>query len=180
MAEDIIQRAINFATHAHRDQKRKFGDRPYITHPINVAEFVAILKDSSNADILIAAAILHDVIEDTEFNYDQILMLFGYKVADLVEELTNDKELAKFEGKELYLLKKMVGMSSYALAVKLCDILHNLTDLREADAEFRRNFIKRASYCTQRIGLCRPLTDTHNKLLKAINLEIDKLEKMWN
>ena len=171
--EDLVGRALNFATKAHERQKRKFGDRPYIVHPIGVSEFVAMVKQSDlNKDMLIAVALLHDVVEDTEFKREDISSLFDYRVADLVAELTNDKQLANFEGKAIYLLKKMVGMSSYALVIKLADILHNLIDCDEADPEFKIKFIKRTAYIVDRIEGLRPITSSQITLLEMIRRKL--------
>ena len=78
---DLVERAIRYATEAHGDQKRKFTDEPYITHPIAVME---IVKTVAHTKEMLAAAVLHDVIEDTGRSYDDIYYYFGDIVADLV------------------------------------------------------------------------------------------------
>ena len=175
--EDLIQRALNFAAKAHETQKRKFNNQPYIIHPIGVAEFVALSKESKNKDILLAVAILHDVIEDTAFDYKTIEFLFGYKVADLVKELTNNKKLAKLEGKKDYLLRKMIGMSSYALVIKLADILHNLIDLKNTPETFRNNFINRTMFIIEQLPQYRMITSSQKKLIKMIQIKLIELEQ---
>lgn len=175
--ENIVGRAINFATKAHENQRRKFGDRPYIVHPIGVAEFVAVTKLSKNKDILLAVAILHDIIEDTEYNKNDIFKLFGQLVADLVDELTSDKLAIKLIGKKEYLLQKMIGMSSYALVIKLADMLYNLLDCNGADDKFKLEIIERTKFLIFNLEKYRQLTPTHNRLIKMIKLKLDEYEK---
>ncbi len=173
--EDIIQRALNFAEKAHQNQKRKFTGEKYISHPINVAEFIAITKMSRQKDLLIAVAILHDVIEDTDYNYDDIKKLFGYKVADLVLELTNDKKLVSMQGKAEYLLNKMIGMTPYALCIKLADILSNMIGLNDTAPTFKKKFLKRVSYIIKELPTYRFLTDTHLRIIHMINIKLKEL-----
>ena len=75
---DLIDKAITFATKAHGDQKRKYTEESYITHPIAVME---IVKTVPHTDEMLAAAVLHDVIEDTDQSYDDIYYYFGETVA---------------------------------------------------------------------------------------------------
>ena len=84
--EAEIQRAVEFATCAHRHQKRKYTGEPYVNHCIAVARLVA----ASGAGVAtIIAAILHDTIEDTEVTFEEVLNHFGARVATLVMEVTS-------------------------------------------------------------------------------------------
>lgn len=127
-----VRRAKKFATKAHQGQKR-FGEKheDYIIHPENVARIVYRVKKSHKIADLIAAAYLHDVIEDTEINPEEILKEFGEVVYSLVKELTSDKEQIKLKGKENYLIDKMLHMSNWGLVLKLADRLNNLKDVKE-------------------------------------------------
>ena len=82
------QEAMQFAAYAHRKQKRKGVDIPYIVHPIECSMIVATITDDED---VIIAALLHDVIEDTEYGYEDIRMRFGSRVAELVQSETEDK-----------------------------------------------------------------------------------------
>lgn len=84
---DIFDRAITFAIKAHEGQKRKNGG-PFIVHPIEVAAIAASM--TTDLEIL-SAAVLHDTVEDTEVNMDDILREFGERVTELVSSETEDK-----------------------------------------------------------------------------------------
>ena len=83
---DLITKATKFATDAHGDQVRKYHGTPYIEHPLAVAE---IVKTVPHTEEMLAAAILHDVVEDTPITIKTIRAFFGDTVGDLVESLTD-------------------------------------------------------------------------------------------
>ena len=82
---DIITRAFNFAKHAHKGVRRNSGE-PYILHPIAVARIVS--EEIGLGSTSICAALLHDVVEDTEYTIEDIANLFGPKIAQIVDGLT--------------------------------------------------------------------------------------------
>ena len=125
---DMVLRALQFAIHRHAGQSRRGTGLPYITHPIGVSYLVAQFKQSKHLQELVAAAILHDVLEDTDTTYAEIEETFTPLVASLVLELTSDPVEIRKVGKSEYLKRKMLAMSSYALTIKLADRLHNLSD----------------------------------------------------
>ena len=133
-----IEKALNFAIKAHENQFRKSGE-PYIIHPILVATITSFFSD--NEDMIISA-LLHDVVEDTEYSLSDISSLFGEEVAHLVEGLTkivnireeslvpsySDEKLAK----SALSFRKMLLSSIKdirVLVIKLCDRLHNMMTL---------------------------------------------------
>lgn len=124
----LIYEALKFAEEKHKAQKRKVTGLPYITHPLIVSYIACHHKKSKHLHDLIIAAILHDTVEDTDTEHDEILMRFGMMVASLVHELTDDKEEIKRIGKLKYHRNKWAGISNYALYLKLCDRLANLSD----------------------------------------------------
>ncbi len=135
---DILIKALEYSKEAHKTQFRKSGE-PYVIHPILVASIVSsITADESMA----IAALLHDVVEDTDINIEEILEIFGKDVAHLVEGLTKidtirDSELSSSTSNEKLVVsalsfRKML-LASIAdvrvLVVKLCDRLHNMLTL---------------------------------------------------
>jgi (p)ppGpp synthase/HD superfamily hydrolase len=125
---DMILDALRFATEKHDGQFRRGTNLPYITHPVAVSYVVIQTKQSKHLLELATAAILHDVLEDTETSFTDLAVRFTPLVASLVHELTSDdREIARV-GKREYMKAKMKGMSSYALVIKLADRLHNVSD----------------------------------------------------
>ena len=85
---ELVSEAIAFAVKAHDGMRRKKGDSPYILHPLEAAVIVGTMTDDQN---LIAAAALHDVVEDAEITLEEIEERFGSRVRELVESETEDK-----------------------------------------------------------------------------------------
>ena len=130
-SEDPLQqvlRALEFAAHKHRDQRRKDAQAsPYINHPIALA---AVLRNEGGVSdpVVLCAALLHDTIEDTETTADELGALFGERVRDIVVEVTDDKSLPKAERKRLQVVHAPLS-SREAKLVKLADKICNLRDV---------------------------------------------------
>lgn len=82
--KEIVLKAYNLAYEAHKEQMRESGE-PYIIHPIEVASIIADLGMDTST---IVAGLLHDIIEDTEYTYDDLSNIFGEEIANLVEGVT--------------------------------------------------------------------------------------------
>lgn len=131
---DLVVRAAAFAAHAHRSQRRKCeGEIPYINHPLEVAEFLTTIGGVTDPEI-IAAALLHDTVEDTEVTLLDLLQRFGERVASLVDEVTDDKSLLKAERKRLQ-VEHAPHISPDAKLIKLADKLHNVTSIGQNPPE---------------------------------------------
>ena len=168
-----LERAIIYASEKHKGQVRKGNSTPYILHPLRVMFILMNIKASKNIYLLAISCAAHDLIEDTDTTIQDIANEFGYNVASIVEELTSDKEAIKEKGKEVYLLDKMLKMSSYALCIKLCDRLDNVSDMKDMSDEFREKTINQTNYILN--GLFeRKLTNTHKKIIKEIRKVISK------
>ncbi len=124
----MILKAIKFAERKHKGQTRKVSGKPYLTHPIMASYILVKYKKSKHMEELIVAMLLHDTIEDTKTTFIELAKNFTTLVASLVHELTNIDEEIKLVGKKEYLLKKMLGMSNYALVCKLIDTMVNIED----------------------------------------------------
>ena len=123
----LIERAYAAAHRAHAEQVRRSGE-PYITHPLGVA---LILADLGLDDITIAAALLHDAVEDTEFTNESVEEQFGVEVAAIVDGVTKIERLqfATREAQQAATMRKMlVAMAKdiRVLLIKLADRLHNM------------------------------------------------------
>lgn len=119
--------ATNFAACAHAHQKRKASGLPYIVHPIGVA-YILVNEAKIDDTVVLQAALLHDVAEDTKKTLDDIRFAFGAVVAGIVSEVTDDKSLPKAQRKRAQ-VAHAPRMSYEARLVKLADKLYNLRDL---------------------------------------------------
>ena len=125
---DLILRAVAFAAHKHRDQRRKDKEAsPYINHPIELAH---VLWDEGEVrdPLVIAAALLHDTLEDTETSWQELRGEFGEEIADIVLEVTDTQWLRKEVRKRLQVAKAKHS-SEQARLVKLADKICNVRDL---------------------------------------------------
>ncbi len=135
----LIRKAYHYARAAHEGQTRASGE-PYIIHPVAVA---AILADLRMDDLSIAAALLHDVVEDTEATLQDIAREFGAPLAKLVEGLTKIRRLdlvsrAAVQAENLRKFLFAVTQDVRVLIVKLADRLHNMRTLMHVAPEKRR------------------------------------------
>ena len=128
---EVIQRAYEYADEKHKNQLRKSGE-PYIIHPLAVAEIVAEIGLDTDA---IAAALLHDCLEDTDASFEEISRLFGETVANLVEGVTKltRVQYSTMEEQQMENLRKMfMAMSKdiRVILIKISDRLHNTRTLQ--------------------------------------------------
>ena len=146
---ELEKKAWKFAHDAHHGVERKFSGVPYFFHVRQVFKLVKKVDTSSE---LGAAALLHDTVEDVEeVTYEVILKEFGKRVADLVNELTSDKEKVLELGKSEYLSDKMIKMTNDALVIKLCDRYQNLSDHFTATTKFRRKYYSETKYIIEKL-----------------------------
>jgi len=135
----LLVAADKFAERKHKHQFRRDGVTPYIQHPRGV---MAILRDEfgvSDLDTL-AAGLLHDTIEDTATDYDELRERFGRKVAELVAVLTKDKRLPEAKRERDYFAQ----LSRAPLAARLCKIADSLYNVRDSDEKHRPKAVKKA------------------------------------
>ncbi len=127
----LIMKAYNLANEKHKDQKRSSGE-PYIIHPLNVAY---ILADIGLDESTISAALLHDVVEDTDVTDEQLRKEFGNEIADMVAGVTklSNIQFASVEEQQAEDYRKMflaMGKDIRVILIKLADRLHNMRTLK--------------------------------------------------
>ena len=128
MNNKLILKAANFAAHRHRNQRRKDEEKtPYINHPISVAKIISEIGNVEDPEVL-AAALLHDTLEDTETTPEELVENFGDRVCRLVQEVTDDKDLDKPIRKQLQ-IEHAKELSDGAALIKLGDKISNVTDI---------------------------------------------------
>ena len=174
-AKKVIE-SIKFADKKHKGIKRDDGT-PYILHPLRVAGLVEKYKVSKNASMLFMAAVLHDTIEDTYTSYRELCDRFGEETASIVMELST----AKFAplwigkgGKAEYLSKKMENMTNYALLIKLCDRLDNVSTLEGCSEKKRIKTIDDTYIILDYIKKVRTLTSSQETVIKEIERKLEE------
>lgn len=167
----LIDKALKFSTAAHAavNQKRKYTGEDYIVHPIAVSNLV---KENGGTDEMIAAALLHDTVEDTNVTREQIAEEFGWKVFKLVVELTDvtkpeDGNRATRKAIEA----KRLGMASKeAQTIKLADLIDNTKTIFKYDPKFAKVYIQ------EKIALLEAMDKVHGTdLYMKANLQLQEM-----
>jgi len=132
---------LKFARVAHSGQTRKYTNEPYIIHPIQVSEWV---REYQGSDDMICAALLHDVVEDTPVTLETIQTIFGEKIAELVEMLTDvstpeDGDRAERKAKDL---QHSAKCSADAATIKIADLICNSQSICVHDPKFAKIYMK--------------------------------------
>ncbi|MCB0992028.1 MAG: bifunctional (p)ppGpp synthetase/guanosine-3',5'-bis(diphosphate) 3'-pyrophosphohydrolase, partial [Acidimicrobiales bacterium] len=165
---DLIRRAWATANAAHGNQRRKSGE-PYILHPLSVAKVVA---DLGLDDVSIAAALLHDAVEDTGLELDDVRSVFGEEVAHLVDGVTKLDQIS-FDTREAAqaatMRKMLVAMANdlRVLIIKLADRLHNMSTIAALSPE------KQARKARETLDIYAPLA--HRLGMQAMRQRLEDL-----
>lgn len=138
--ENVVAKALDFATKAHGEQVRKYTGEPYTNHLVEVMNIVRTVKSD---DSMLAAALLHDTIEDTSVTEADVKKEFGDRIAQLVVELT---DISKPEDGNRATRKamdrdKLAKVSDDAQTIKLADLISNGKDIAINDPKFAKVFL---------------------------------------
>ena len=175
--DDMLVFARKLATEKFGDKTRKFNDELYVNHCFRVSHLVMKYKESKSLKILMIAAILHDLIEDTDYTEGQMLMDFGKLISSLVMELTTPAHITKNEKCE-YLQIKMKNMTSWGLVLKLCDRLDNVSDLIFSTKQFRKSYVKETKKIMGYLVEHRNMTLTQLRILTDILQAVNVAERV--
>ncbi|MDD6735741.1 MAG: RelA/SpoT family protein, partial [Clostridiales bacterium] len=171
---DMIYVAYRLAKAAHKNQFRKSGE-PYIIHPVQIAYIASELSMDS---VAICAGLLHDVIEDTPYTFDNIAMLFGRPVAEIVDGVTKLKKIQYTERQEAQVenLRKMFFAMSKDIRVviiKLIDRLHNMRTLnfqsREKQLYIAKETLDVYAPLAHRLGISKIKSELEDLSLKYLD-----------
>ncbi len=171
---DMIFVAYRVAKAAHKNQLRKSGE-PYIIHPVQIAYIASELSMDS---VAICAALLHDVIEDTPYTYDDIVTLFGKDVAEIVEGVTKLKKIKYLNHQEEQVenLRKMFFAMSKDIRVviiKLIDRLHNMRTLdfqpQDKQLQVAKETLDVYAPLAHRLGISRIKSELEDLSLKYLD-----------
>lgn len=174
---DIIEKAKLFATEAHNTSKvmRKYSRNPYIIHPQAV---VSTLVSYTEDPEILAAAWLHDVIEDTNVTELDLRAEFGDTITDMVVELTppSKDEFPDRKVRKIMENEQVKKYSQRAKLIKLADIFDNIGDVRVNDPEFAK------IYLPEKLVQLELLRDTHDELwqrvFERVSQELSLLEEL--
>ena len=164
---EMVDKAFYFAVDAHKDQRRRSGE-PYIYHPIEVATIAA--RDIGLGRTSIICALLHDVVEDTQYTLDDIREMFGEKVSRVVDGLTKFDNIDGAESAQAENFKKVISSLSYDIRVVLIKLSDRLHNMRTLDSMPKHKQLKIASETTY---IYAPLA--YRLGLHAIEIELEDL-----
>ncbi|WP_353571386.1 HD domain-containing protein [Candidatus Albibeggiatoa sp. nov. BB20] len=174
---DLFIRALQFSADKHRNQKRRDASAtPYINHPIQVAKILWDIGQVQDEAVL-SAALLHDTLEDTDTQADEIDALFGADILGLVQEVSDDKSLPKSERKRLQIVHATT-ISSQAKLIKLADKIANILDIGQApptgwSLERRLEYLDWGEKVVQGLRGINPELETHfDAAIKAVREQL--------
>jgi (p)ppGpp synthase/HD superfamily hydrolase len=145
----VIQKAINFAAKAHKNQFRKSTDIPYITHPFAVG---MLLQEAKCTDAVVAAGILHDTIEDTSTTYEELTEHFGVQIANLVRAASEHDKALPWGLRKQHTIDMLKDANLEEIQVITADKLHNLTTIKaDLEASFCIAFQKKMKWTDQEL-----------------------------
>ncbi|MFL1605262.1 RelA/SpoT family protein [Riemerella anatipestifer] len=173
----LIRKAFDIALDAHKDQRRKTGE-PYIYHPIAVAKIVA--EEIGLGATSIACALLHDVIEDSDYTYEDIKKIFGEKIASIVNGLTKisvmNNQNISIQSENYRKLLLTLSEDFRVILVKITDRLHNMRTLDSMRPDKQKKIASETVYIyaplAHRLGLYNIKSELEDLSLKYNNPEV--------
>jgi len=179
MIKEGIIKAYAFAEKKHESQTRKFSNLPYFSHPKAVAR---IIEQLTGDEEMIIVALLHDTLEDTDTQIEEIEGLFGTNIKNYVVELTtfNSTNISK----KNYLGEKIQKLSDKALTVKLADRLHNIKYLEEDDVgkTFMEKYFIETEFIMNKLEnrADKEFTEAQTVLINLIKAKLDFLRVRYD
>lgn len=173
----VIRKAFDIALDAHKDQRRKTGE-PYIYHPIEVAKIVA--NEIGLGATSIACALLHDVIEDSEYTYEDIKKIFGTKIADIVNGLTKisvmNHQNISIQSENYRKLLLTLSEDFRVILIKIADRLHNMRTLESMSPDKQKKIASETVYIyaplAHRLGFYNIKSELEDLSLKFNNPDV--------
>ncbi|MFH0893096.1 MAG: HD domain-containing protein [Bacteroidota bacterium] len=171
----LFLKAIHFAAHKHKNHRRKDRKRtPYINHPIGVA---MILNETANINDqhILAAAVLHDTLEDTDTTFQELSETFSVKIATIVKEVSDDKSLPRNIRKQRQ-IETAPSLSYEARLIRIADKINNLHDITFSPPVFwSKKELK--SYQDWALEVVNSIRGTNTELEKLFDETLNRARK---
>ena len=165
--------AISFAARAHEGQKRKDKRTPYVSHVFRVAMTLSQVFGVRDSDIL-TAAVLHDTLEDTTTDFDDLAELFSPRIANWVALLSKDSRLEKDEREKVY-ARQLGSAPSEVKLIKLADMHDNLQDYKSSGSKKPKKFAAKMQVYFD--VLCKDKNPLLKSPLRIVESRIEDLRK---
>lgn len=173
----LIRKAFDIALDAHKDQRRKSGE-PYIYHPIAVAKIIA--KEIGLGATSIACALLHDVIEDSDYTYEDLKKIFGERIAGIVNSLTKisimNHQNISVQSENYRKLLLTLSEDFRVILIKIADRLHNMRTLDSMAPDKQKKIASETVYIyapmAHRLGLYNIKSELEDLSLKYNNPDV--------
>ena len=173
----LTRQAIAFARERHGDQRRDADGAPFLVHPLEVA---ALLERSHYPDHVVAAAVLHDVLEDTDVDQEELEAQFGPEVCHLVDVVSDDETIEDVEARKDDVRERVRADSSYAAAVFAADKISKVRELRmllangKIDAQATETKLRRYGKALDMLEDACP----GSRLVEILQFELESLENL--
>lgn len=168
-----MEKAIYFCFKAHSNQKRKNEKINFAVHPITVG---MMLKEINMSEEIVISGILHDVIEDTNFKYEDIKKIFGDKIANNVRKLSENQEIKDYLERKKEFLERLKTYDNGLLMIECADKLHNLLFDYEINPQILKNHSKNMKWFYKEIYIIINIK-CNNELVNRYKKVIELFEK---
>lgn len=174
MSNDLVKKAYDFAEKAHEGQFRRDKKTPYFTHPVAVA---GIVRAAGGTDEEVAAALLHDVVEDTKHKLHELRNEFGWQVADIVEGLTDPDDIARLprsERKEKQ-AEHVSGQPDSVKKIKMADQTCNVRDILADPSKWKPHAAREYILGADKVVLaCKGASSVIFSMYKSVRIEAEE------
>ena len=172
----LTREALAFAASHHEGQTRDLDDTPFVTHPVEVA---CLLHEAGYSDEVVAAGVLHDVLEDTDAQVDELEQSFGSRVAELVAAVSDDPTIADDAERKTAVREQVARAGECAAAVFAADKVSKARELRlrVEHGRFQRKDETRIEHYRASLGMLDELMPGH-RLVDALRGELDAMHAL--
>jgi (p)ppGpp synthase/HD superfamily hydrolase len=172
----LTRDALAFAHARHAGQTRDFDDLPFVTHPVEVA---CLLHEAGYSDEVVAAGVLHDVLEDTDAEHGDLEARFGRRVADLVEAVTDDASITDHAERKAALRLQVARAGECAAVVFAADKVSKARELRlrVSRGRFAREDNSKIAHYEASLEMLAELIPGH-QLLSQLRMELEAVHAL--